>query len=317
MSRWKKLWIIMLVCLPGFMLAIEEVSGCKVLVVMGFQENFFRTVQIRAGLEEGFTGQCELHYSYLNALSDPQDVETRAQAAYAQYQELQPDAVIASNDDAQTHFVIPYLKDQVDTPVIFCDTWGSPDTFGYPASNVTGVVRRPPISDAIVFTQQLDPSIQTIGFLFARELTSDAIASFIKTEQESYPVEALDPTYVSTFDEALAAAATLKDQCDALFIGPIGSLLVDAEGNPIPMPTLVTQIAENFGKPTLTIWKIVVESGALCAVADFGQEQGQLAADMVMKILEGTPISELAITQNQFGQRILNKTVLTRLLHQL
>lgn len=288
-------------------------AECSVLAVMGFQENFFRSEEIREGIEERLQGECDMHYAYLNALSDPDNIGVRAREAYALFQELQPDGVIATNDEAQAFFVVPYLKGKVDTPVVFCDINESPDTFGYPTEQITGILRRPPIGDTIVFAQQIVPEIATVGFLFAEEPTSEALAKQIQAEGGTYAATILDPAYVTTFDGAIAAAGALKDDCDALFIGPIGTLLADADGNPIPMPALVTGIAQEFGKPTITIWDIVVRSGALCAVSDFGQEQGQVAADMLLQAMQGTPMADIPITQNQFGQRFLNKDTLKAL----
>jgi hypothetical protein len=62
----------------------------------------------------------------------------------------------------------------------------------------------------------------------------------------------------------------------------------------------------------LNVFTMYFEAGFLCTVRDFGHEQGQVAAEMLQKAMSGTPLTELPITQNQFGQRILNKTVLKR-----
>jgi ABC-type uncharacterized transport system substrate-binding protein len=303
--------VIMIVLLAW--MNVGEAADCKVLAVMAFQSDFFRMEEIQAGIDEVLGGACEVQYVYLNALSEPQNIEARAKEAYAVFQELQPNGVIATNDEAQAYFVAPYLKDQTETPVIFCDINEAPQTFGYPTEQISGILRRPPVGEAIVFARQLAPDINTVGILFAEEATSEALAKQISAERDTYAADVLEPSYVNTFDAAIATAGELKNQCDALFIGPIASLLVDAAGNPLPMPQLVTAVAQEFGKPTITIWDIVVRSGALCAVSDFGQEQGQVAAEMLQQAMAGTPMSELPVTKNQYGQRILNKTVLKTL----
>jgi hypothetical protein len=77
-------------------------------------------------------------YVYLDALTEPQGVETKAQEAFRQYQAMQPDGVIAVGDDAQSAFVVPYLREKVKTPVMFCGI-PSPEKFDYPAANVSGI----------------------------------------------------------------------------------------------------------------------------------------------------------------------------------
>jgi ABC-type uncharacterized transport system substrate-binding protein len=292
---------------------VGAAASCKVLAVMAYQDDFVIMEAIKEGIEEILGETCDIRYAYLNALSEPQYIEERAKETYTLYQEFQPDGVIATNNEAQEYFVVPYLKGKVDTPVIFCDVGEAPEVFGYPTNHITGILKRPFIADTIVFAQQIDPGIKTVGFLFAKEPTSDGLAKQISAEADTYTAEILEPSYVTTFDEALATTKDLKEQADALFIGPIGRLLVDSAGNLIPMSRLVTGIAQEFGKPTMTIWEIVVQSGALCAVSDFSQEQGRVAAEMLQKTMQGTPVSEFPITQNQFGQRIVNKTVLKEL----
>ena len=224
---------------------VSMATECDILVVMGFQEGFFRTEEIRQGIEETLQGTCNVQYVYLNALSDPQNIEKRAQEAYAVFQEIQPDGVIAARDEAQTYFVVPYLKDQVDIPIIFCDINEPPETFGYPTDQITGITGRLLIDRTILFAQQIDPNIRTIGTLFAKEAAAEAIVKQIRTEGDTYTAKVLEPSsYVTTYAEAIAMTETLKDQCDALLIGPIGMLLFDSAGNPVPMQTFVTEVAE-------------------------------------------------------------------------
>ena len=51
----------------------------------------------------------------------------KAKDAYELYRRLQPDGVIAADDNAQSMFVVPYLKDRYDVPVIFCGVNALPD----------------------------------------------------------------------------------------------------------------------------------------------------------------------------------------------
>ena len=44
-----------------------------------------------------------------------------------------------------------------------------------------------------------------------------------------------------------------------------------------------------------------------------GQEQGQTAAKMLLKAMQGTPLSEIPITRNYKGKRVINVTVMEAL----
>jgi ABC-type uncharacterized transport system substrate-binding protein len=290
----------------------SAVAACKVLVVSSYHESFFYNFDVNEGIEEVLGAECALTYVYLNALTEPAGVETKAQEAYLQYQTIQPDGVIAIGEDAQAFFVVPYLRDKVKIPVMFGVIY-FPEVYEYPASNVSGIMIRAPIEDTIVFAQQLVPEISTIGFLFGDEPAAHAVIEQISREKDTYPAAALDPVVVKTAEEAVEQATVLKDQCDALYIGPI-SMLPGTSGGAFPSEkVLFSAIKQVYGKAILTGPQQYVEAGLLCTVKDFGQEQGQVAAEMLQKAMSGTPLADLPITQNQFGQRIVNKTTLKEL----
>ncbi|MDY0093111.1 MAG: ABC transporter substrate binding protein [Candidatus Vecturithrix sp.] len=304
--------VIAMSLLIGIWGSISVTDACNVMVVSSYHEFFPYNLEVNEGIEEVLGTECTLTYVYLDVLTDPQGVETKAQEAFRQYQAMQPDGVIALGDSAQEAFVVPYLREKVKTPVMFCGVF-FPEIYSYPASNVSGIKVRAPIEDVIVFVQQLVPEIAVISFLFGNEPSTHAVIEQISREKDSYPVTVLTPVVVTTSQEAVEQAAALKDQCDALYIGPISSSVNIASGPFSSEKLLFSAIREVFGKATFTNLAYHVEAGLLCGVKEFPQEQGQVTAEMLQKAMSGTPVADLPITQNQFGQRILNKTVLKEL----
>ncbi|MBD3308641.1 ABC transporter substrate-binding protein [candidate division KSB3 bacterium] len=291
---------------------VGTAAACKVLVVSAYHESFFRTLEINEGIEEVLGTECDLTYVYLDSLTDPAGVEAKAQEALRQYQAIQPDGVIAVGEDAQSAFVVPYLQEKVTTPVMFNNIF-FPEVYEYPSANVSGMQLRWPIEDAIVFIQQIIPAVERVGFLFADEPAGHAVIEQISREKETYPTSVLDPVVVKTAEEAVEQAARLNEQCDALYIGPVSMLPGTSGGAFSSEKVLFSAVKQAFGKATFTNLEFYVEAGLLCGVRDFGQEQGRGSAEMLQQAMSGTPVSELPIAQNQFGQRILNKTVLKEL----
>jgi ABC-type uncharacterized transport system substrate-binding protein len=189
----------------------------------------------------------------------------------------------------------------------------SPEKFDYPAANVSGIMIHEPIGDSILFAQQLVPEIATVGLLFADEPPAYNVIKQIDSERDTYPVTLLEPVIAKTAEEAVEQAAALKDQCDALFIGPITKVVsVDNAAFPSEQ-VLFAAIRQAFGKATFSIMPAYVEAGLLGGVGRVMDEPGLVAAEMLQKAMSGTPIAELPITQTQFTQRIVNKTVLKEL----
>ncbi len=56
-----------------------------------------------------------------------------------------------------------------------------------------------------------------------------------------------------------------------------------------------------------------MEYGVLCAVVKLAKEQAELAANMLMNAMNGMPISQLPVTKNIQGKRMLNVTVMKEL----
>ncbi len=288
---------------------VGETAACKVLVVNSYHEKFFRTLEIHEGIQEVLKGKCELTYVYMNALTDPANVEAKAKEALEQYQAIQPDGVIAVGEEAQALVVKPHLSNKVDTPVMFNNIF-FPEIYNYPTSNVSGIRLHWPVKDALLFVKQLVPSVKTVGLLFADEKSGHAVIEQISREKDTYPIQVLDPVVVKTAEEAVEQAAKLKDRCNALYLGPLSMLPGTAPKALSTEKLLFAAIKKAFGEATLTNLEYFVEAGLLCAVKDFGQEQGKVAAEMLQKAMSGTPVKELPIVKNQYGQRVLNKTVL-------
>lgn len=280
---------------------IPEAAACKVLVVMGYHEELRLSQELKTGIEQAFANTCELHYQYLDILRFPESVEMKAKEVFAIYQTLQPDGVIAANDDTQTSFVAPYLKDKVTTPVVFCEVIEQPEKYGYPASNVTGVLIRPFFKQVIEFLVQIEPSIKSVGLVGPKLPLVEAAYRQITDQRDQFPVTIHDPVLGKTFEETVEQVKALGNQSDALFLAP----LYDQQQT--------QQLLQAFEKATATTKRELVEYGVLCGVIEDTQEEGRLAANMLMKAMQGAPLSEIPITTNEYGRRVINVNTLNAL----
>ncbi|MDM8539139.1 ABC transporter substrate binding protein, partial [Desulfobacterales bacterium HSG17] len=212
----------------------------------------------------------------------------------------------------QSLFVVPYLKDKVKTPVMFCGVNAVPDKYGYPASNVSGILERYHINESIAFAKQLVPSIKTIGFLGKDSPTALAGLKQVQQEVETYPAKFIDFKMPKTFEELESMTKELKDKCDTMLLLTLkgipkadGTLVQDKDGIPI--------IAKIFGKPLIGVSAFQANYGVLCTVINTGQEQGNIAAVMLLKAMQGILVSDIPVTMNHKGKRIINATIMQSL----
>lgn len=284
----------------------------RVLVVMSYHEEMPWENEIREAIVAECKDSCEIRYVYMNTKNDPAGGIEKAKEVYRIYGEFRPDGVIAVDDDAQWLFVVPYLKDRVKTPVIFCGVNAEPEKYGYPASNVSGILERAHFRESIAFLQQLSPKAKSIGFMVTDNQTGWGYVEQIRKESSSYPIHAFSIVQVKTLADALKTVEEMKKRHDALFLIALEGLTGEG-GRPLAERESFRIITRAFGKTIIGINLFNIRYNMLCAVAKTGQEQGATAARMLLKAMEGTPISSLPITRNLHGKRVLNVTVMQRM----
>lgn len=296
----------------GFISKESCAAEFKVLVVMSYHESMPWVKEIKEGIDSVFADAGELYYFYLDTKNNYEAGDEKAKEAYSLYLKLQPNGVITADDNAQSMFVLPYLKDKAETPVIFCGVNAEPYAYGFPASNVTGILERDHVAESIALIQQLDPSVRTIGYIMRRTPTTERVYERIKSESETYPAKSVAFKFPKTLSEAVAMTRELKQQTDALFITGLESL-PDDTGKLLTEKDVIPAIARTFGKPTTSPDVFNIKYGLLCTVSKTGQEQGATAAKMLLKAMKGIPVSEIPITRNRYGKRVINVTVMKEL----
>jgi ABC-type uncharacterized transport system substrate-binding protein len=289
-----------------------EAASYKILVVMSYEKENPWCVEIKEGIDSVFADNSDIKYFYMNTKKNIAGGVQKAKEAYQLYKRFRPDGVIAADDIAQSMFVLPYLKDKVKTPVMFCAVNEEPEKYGYPASNVSGILERDFISESIAFAKQLVPSINTVGFLAKDSPSGQAIRNQVEIESDTYLAKVEGFKLVKTMKETLAVLEEYKKTTDALFITSTNGIL-DADGNALDNQQVTKIVAKFYKKPLIGANDFHVRYGVLCAVVKSGNAQGRMSAEMLLKAIKGTPIKHIPITKNKYGKRMLNVTAMKEL----
>jgi ABC-type uncharacterized transport system substrate-binding protein len=290
----------------------QESKKFKVLVVFSYEDNHPFTADYKEGIEPVLGNLCEIRYFFMNTKMNFNGGTETAKQAFALYQEFQPDGVIVADDDAQSMFVLPYLKDKVKTPIMFCGVNAEPEKYGYPTSNISGILERLHIRESVTLVQQLIPSAKTVGFMMKESPIATFVSSQVTKETSTYSAISVGVRYPKTLKEAITMAGEFKNNCDILFATALQGLLSE-DGKPLEEKEMYKTIAKAFGKPVIGSNEYQVRLGALCSVVQRMQEQGETAAQMLLKAMQGTPVSQIPITQNKQGKAFVNITVLKAL----
>ena len=174
---------IIILCMIGLFSTTIQAAEFKVLVVMSYEQMNPWCVEIKDGIDSALGNRCEVTYFYMDTKVNLEGGVQKAKEAYSLFKDLQPDGVITVDDNAQSMFVLQYLNDKAKTPVMFCGVNAEPEKYGYPASNVSGILERAHVNESIALAKQLVPSIKTIAtrpqflyqFLYADSLAAGCV----------------------------------------------------------------------------------------------------------------------------------------------
>ncbi len=284
----------------------------RVFVVMSYEETFPWCKEIKSGIDAVLKESSQITYFHMDTKTHLEGGPEKAREAYALYRRMKPDGVIAADDNAQSMFVVPYLKDKVSTPVMFCGVNAPAAEYGYPASNVSGILERHHIRESIAFVKLLVPQAKTMSFIMKAGPSAYHILDSLLIGEEHYLMRMTEFRTPTTLKGALQDVKELAEKTDVLYIETLQGV-TDAEGNPVPDSVAIPRAVKQFGKATVGANTYAVVLGVLCAVVKSGKEQGKTAAEMLLKAMEGTPVSGLGITFNRHGKRVVNVDALRNL----
>lgn len=109
----------------------------------GIERGFLKALGIldSAGGDSYEQGPLQVRLFRMDAKAHPDEPfqTTRAEAIHQQLQKWRPDVIVAADDDASKWLVVPYYKGGT-VPVLFCGLNWDASVYGFPTTNVTGMV---------------------------------------------------------------------------------------------------------------------------------------------------------------------------------
>lgn len=299
--------------LPGTSLAgqADLVKGKKVLIVASYHREYKWVEDIVRTLEHELAG-ADLTIFYMDTKRHLELAAEKAGEAFVLYQELQPDAVITIDDNAQAYFVVPYLKDKVKTPVIFCAVNDDAAKYGFPAGNVTGVLEKKHYRESIGFAQIVAPRIKTIGVMYHPSPSNQVNLAQIEKEKDRYSADVIATVPVNSVADVQKVLADYSAKVDAFILLNMTGI-VDESNRQLEGHEVIALITGATDQVTIGASDWEVEAGALCGVIKSGEEQGALAAAQLFAHWEGKPIKDIPVTWNRNGQRYINLNTMKKL----
>jgi len=289
----------------------QEGGRKKVLVVMSYHREYRGEREIAQALEANLSG-AEFRYVYLDAKYDYAGGGRKGAEAYRVFQEYRPDAVVAVDDPAQVFFVVPYLRDRAEVPVVFCGVNYEAGKYHYPATNVTGVLEKKHYRESLGFARLVVPELGKVALIYKDNPTNRQNLAQIETEEGDYPLAITGKYPVESLAGLKSLIARLEGQVDAIMVLNLSGI-VDDGGRALEGTEVLRLLSESCPLPTIGSSSWEIKAGVLCGVIKSDSEQGAIDAAMLRKIWSGSKVADLPILENCNGLRLVNLTTLKRL----
>ena len=283
------------------MLCSAEAQAASCLYVSSYHKGYEWNDGIERGIEAGLKGTCELSKFYLdtNRNTDPDFARRKAMEARELIDRTRPDVVIACDDAASLYLIKPYYKD-ARLPIVFCGVNGSADAYGYPYTNVTGMIEIAPIKPLMKEVRSLVRRLNSGVYLAADVITQ---RKEFEENRAAYALGGirLTPMFVKSMAEWNVALATAQ-KADFVVLGTNAGI---ADWN-----SASAHRAVRAGTRKLSVtnydW---MAPFAVLAMTKVAEEQGEWSAHLARTILGGADPSTLPIVVNRRWQTYVNPTL--------
>lgn len=274
----------------------------KCLYISSYHQGYAWSDGVERGLRSVLTGKCELKQFDMDTKRNK--TEEYKQAIGLEAKQLidswKPDVVITADDNAAKYLIQPYFKDH-EMPFVFCGVNWTAAEYGFPYSNVTGMVEVAPIYPLLEKVQNLIPNATTAIYIGANTLTEEKNLARFQTATRKLKID-LDSALSNSMEEWLQAYNKAQ-QYDFIIIGS-NSGIPDWEESHV-----VDKLKHSSSKLSVTNHDWMMPYTML-GFTKVPEEQGEWAAQAALSILDGVDISQIAIVPNRKWDIWTNRTLL-------
>ena len=216
--------------------------------------------------------------------------------AKAAIEAFEPDVVIASDDNASKYLIAPHYKGG-QLPFVFCGVNWDASGYGFPASNVTGMVE---VNDVVGLIDQLKQFAQgdRIGFI-----AGDALINHKEVEnyRKTFNLD-VTPYFAKNFEDWKRGFEELQQKVDLLIVYNFAA--VDGWD---------TDAAKAFVQKHTRIPTGTMQQGpmdyALIGFLKVPEEHGEWSARTALRILDGVSPADIPVTRNEKGMLMVNMKI--------
>ncbi len=273
--------------LPG-----GAISGTgKCLYVSSYHRGYAWSDGVEQGLRKVLTGHCEIRQIDMDTKRN-KSVEFKQSAAAAVKREIeswQPDVVIVSDDNAAKYVVQQYYRDAA-TPFVFSGVNWTVKEYGFPYSNVTGIIEVAPLEAMLSNAVKYSGGAKKAIYLGADTLTEKKNLDRVAGVSEKLGIE-LEGILVSDAGEWKSRYLAAQN-ADFIVMGSYSGI------SNWDKTELAAFAVEHARKLTVTSHEWMMPFSTI-GFTKIPQEHGEWAAQTAIEILKGKSPREIPIVANR------------------
>jgi ABC-type uncharacterized transport system substrate-binding protein len=274
-----------------FILFSRPAFAAKCLYISSYHKGYEWNDGIEKGLDTTLAGKCEIDKFYMdtNRNTDPEYAKKMALQAKMHIEKTLPDVVIACDDPASKYLVQPYFKDKP-LAIVFCGVNWTVKTYGYPYSNVTGMIEMAPIKPMMREVMNILPGVKSGIYLTSDVITQHREFEFNRENLAQLGI-ALTPVYVKSM--AQWKKALIAAQKSAFVYLGTNAGINDWNDN-----EAILESAAYTKKLTVTNYDWMAPL-AMLSMTKVAEEQGEWSAQVALSILSGVKPASIPIVSNR------------------
>lgn len=286
---------------------VTKAATC--LHIMSYHKGYEWNDGIEAGVEKTLANHCQLKKFYMDTKrnKDVAFISRKASEAKAVIEDLKPDVVIVSDDNASRYLVEPYYRDK-DIPFVFCGINWSAEVYGYPYRNATGMVEVAPVEPLLDVIKK-----NAIGGHKGVFLSSDVL-----TEHKDYEYFSgffskrgilLEGVFVNTIEEWVNAYHAAQDKGFVILGNNAGI-------NNWNVGKAIAAVKKQGKNLTFSNYEWMTPY-AMVVISKIPEEQGEWAANTALAILDGINVEDIPVSINRRWKTYVNSGLLKMWGHEL
>jgi ABC-type uncharacterized transport system substrate-binding protein len=218
--------------------------------------------------------------------------------------EMKPDIIIASDDNAAKFLIVPYLK-ETKIPIVVCGINWSAREYGFPATNVTGIIEVFPVAPLLHTVKEI------LSFHNSHKGRALLITGDTRTGHKNY--EFLKKRFKINNIQLEGQFANTFAQWKNFFLQGNDYdfiVLVNKSGIKGWEKTQAADFVNKHKKQLIVTFNHWMLPYSMIAFTKIAEEQGEWAGNMALAILDGYSPGQIPMTANQRWNEYINTELL-------